>query len=490
MVMTMNEHQVEKLLSQHGDEISARRKPTFQPKRKVAWKPILVTGTAVVAIGVFILLPRNAEAARVQGIRKALKGVQSMEYWAQVRYNGNAWNDFIHSIRQGDFAWMRVAKSRSLGMTSISNQTSSMTDWDRLPFATIGKFDVGDVLDNQEDPLQIAITSYTGGNASEEYNVTTFDSAPRDNRPTYTLSYVSKGLPKGAIYTSTEDKQNFEILVDSKTNLPIESSYFRNTKGVTSEIKFQYAYNKTYPESLFRLETKKPILFPETERRKLAEKWSKVKIDGNHAPIYSASISPEGTIWIAFGVKEYEAVSSVPSEIVVSNGAKYVRGSERPYTLQPKDGENFGDRKDVIFTPFIPIYDSHSLPAKVGIKYAKRETYKDSAGSDEAKIVSVDLIANSWNIPSYFPSFNMGRAILEFPLNFWRTRAKARQELGDTLGAAKAFEAEADAYKNFVEYGGYKPLLEAAKCYESLGSPEKATALREHAAELQRTRIR
>lgn len=490
MVMTMNEHQVEKLLSQHGDEISARRKPTFQPKRKVAWKPILVTGTAVLAIGVFVLVPRNAEAARVQGIRKALKGVQSMEYWGQIRYNGNGWNELVHSIRQGDFAWMRAAKSRSQGLTSISNQTNSMTVWDRLPFATIGKNDVDDVLNNQEDPLQIAIASYTGGNASEEYNVTSFDSAPRDNRPTYTLSYVGKERPKESSDNTAEDKKSFKILVDSKTNLPIESSYFSNSKGVTGEIKYQYAYNKTYPESLFRLETKKPIIFPEIVRRKIAEKWSKVQVDGNHAPIYSASVSPEGTIWVAFGVKDYEVESSVPSEIVASNGAKYVRGSERPYTLQPKDNENFGDRKDVIFTPFIPVYDNKSLPAKVGIKYAMRETYKDSAGSDEAKIVSVDLIANSWNIPSYFPSFNMGRAILEFPLNFWRTRAKARQELGDTLGAAKAFEAEADAYKNFVEYAGYKPLLEAAKCYESLGSFEKATALREHAAELQRTRIR
>ncbi len=486
--MTMNENQVENLLSQHGNEIEARRQPKVV-KRRTTWKPILVTGTAMVAITTFLLLPRNAEAARIQGMRNALKGVQSMEYWGHIRYNGNSWNEFVHQIRQGDLVWAEIAKSRALRVTYISNHEDVMMNWERLPFVTISKANIDDFY-GEDDPLKIAIANYTGNNVSEQYDVKTADSKPIDGHATYTLSYVSKEPPSNSIDKTTKDKQSFQIVVDAATNLPIESKYRREEKDVVGDIKYRYVYNRQYSQSLFKMTSQKPIIYSDKERKRLTDKWMNEKSEADFAPIYSATISPEGTIWIAFGVKNYEEVSSIPTEITGDNNVKYVIGTEQPYACQDSNSETHGEFSGVVFSPFIPIYDQSAVPKTAQIKYGLRATNKKPESDQEAKFSTVKLGLDSWNIPNYFPAFNKGRDMLTFPIDFWRSRAVARRELGDVLGAAKAFEQQAEAYKSFVEYGGYKPLLEAAKCYEILGILDKAKALRVRAAELQRTRVR
>ena len=486
--MTMNENHVENLLSQHGDEILTRR-PVKIAKRKHGWKPVLATGVALAAFGTFVLLPKNAEAARVQGMRKALKGVRSMEYWGDIRYNGNAWNQYDHQIRQDGLVWAEISKSRSLKMTYISDQVRVMMDWERLPFATIAQEDT-DEFYGQDDPLKIAIANYAGTSVSDQYDVKSADSAPIGDRPTYTLSYSAKELPRNSIDLTSKDKQSFQIIVDSNTNLPIESTYRSDSKDVLGEIKHRYAYNKSYPDTLFSMRSSKLMLYPDIERQRLSKEWSKTKRVVNHAPIYSSSISPEGTIWIAYGSSDEAVSQSVPSELIAPNGVRYVRGFERSYTWQSKNKELLTGLAGVTFTPFIPVYGQVALPSSIQIQFATRPGDHPDALQGESSYMTVSLSREKWNIPSYFPAFHYGREMLSFPMEFWKKRAEARRDLGDTLEAAKAFEQEAGAYKNFVEYGGYKPLLEAAKCYEKLGNTAKAKELRAKAAELQKSRIR
>jgi hypothetical protein len=484
----MNENQVENLLSRHGDEILTRR-PVKISKRRQVWKPVLVTGTAIVAIGAFLLMPRNAEAARVQGMRKALKGVRSMEYWGDIRYNGNAWNQYVHQIRQDGLVWAEISKSRAQKMTYISDQIQVMMDWERLPFATISQENT-DEFYGQDDPLKIAIANYAGTSSPNQYDVRSADTAPIGGRPTYTLSYSSKTLPSNSMDLTTKDKQSFQIIVDSNTNLPIESTYQSDSNGVLGEIKYRYAYNKSYPDKLFSMKSNKPLLYPDIERQKISKEWAKAKKTGNHAPIYSSSISPEGTIWLAYGSREAEIPQSVPSELIAPNGVKFVRGFERSYTWQSNNKELLTGLPGLTLTPFIPVYNQATLPSSIQVRFTTRIGDHADAMQGESFYKTISLSKENWNIPSYFPAFHLGRDMLSFPIEFWKKRADARKDFGDTLEAAKAFEQEAGAYKNFVEYAGYKPLIEAADCYEKLGELDKAKELRAKAAELQKTRVR
>jgi tetratricopeptide (TPR) repeat protein len=93
-------------------------------------------------------------------------------------------------------------------------------------------------------------------------------------------------------------------------------------------------------------------------------------------------------------------------------------------------------------------------------------------------------------LPEYMIALGFQKEFLRVGINLWRKKAEAREAVGDLKGAIKAYEAEIQAFENYVIYASYKPMLKAADCYEKLGELSKATELRAKAAVLQRTRIR
>src|SRR5436190_9432065 len=114
-VKTVNEHQVENLLGQHGDEILRRQRVRQMKASPRRWKPLLVTGTtAACVLALALALPRNADAARIQKMRRAILGARSMEYRGTMSVNGGPWREFIHVINQEGRLRIEVAKSRAM----------------------------------------------------------------------------------------------------------------------------------------------------------------------------------------------------------------------------------------------------------------------------------------------------------------------------------------------------------------------------------------
>ena len=487
--MTMNEHQVENLLSQHGDEIMARRQPKVV-KRRVAWKPILVTGTAVVATATFLLLPMNAEAAKIVKIKNAMKHVNTSEVTMSASYNGGPWREFSRSITQGKKLRADVAIWQGGELTIISDSKVQWTNFKRLPFATIEPADPTEIkfmTDFVKDPLASAMSALDGNSDPNVYSLKT------ENLPngTYVVHYSRNdgGSKRGAT--------TLRIVVDQANDLPMES--FQNSKYEwgSQDIHTTYRYGLKLSPQLFEIDRSKKVYVAASERQKLSDQWSKVKPDGTFAPIYSATVTPDGTIWVAYGANDKidsdNPLVQVPSQLI-SGSKKYVLAMELPthydydYANVNKDFSVEG--KPAVIAAFVPVGDPALDSSDFRMRFGTRKLGENTEQSPEAHSQTLSLKKETMALPEYMICLGWQKEFLRVGTTLWRKKAEAREAIGDLKGAIRAYDAEAKAYENYVIYASYRPILKAADCYEKLGHLEKAKELRAKAAELQKSRIR
>ena len=485
--MTMNENHVETLLSQHGDEILSRRQ-TKQPKQKVAWKPILVTGTAVLAIGTFLMLPKNAEAARIAKVKQALKAAHSVSITSFIRNRGGVWQIYSRQFAQTGFWRTEAEKGKGNRLTLIADRTHRMTNYDKLPFVTVSHHSESEWKKNYQDyfdsPLKAATYEISSTNNPEDYTCETRPGKPKGGQPTYIIEYKR-----------VQDVETTQVIVNAETNLPIESIRHSEFHGVGEDTRNEYRYNQRINSDLFSFKTSKQVIDVQAEQGKLSQRWSETKILIGSSPIYSTTVTPDGSIWIAYGVKDWEKLDSVPSEVNAA-GVKYTLAKELP-TSSASFGRDFRIRgNQVMIATFVPIYDPVKLPSNVDIRFGSRQIVdarpvdKVDKVFDSPALQGVEVQTESMPIPHYLPVFGFDREYLTTEARLWERKAQAREQLGDNAGAADAFERSGRAWEKFVIYMGYKPYREAARLYEKLGQIEKARKLRTLADELYKSRIR
>ena len=490
--MTMNEHQVENQLSQHGDEILARRQPKVV-KRRVALKPILVTGTAVVATATFLLLPMNAEAAKIAKIKNAMKHVQSMEQRGYSRVNGGPWRQYYTGAIQRDRSRIEVMKGAGQKATYIEDHETTLRSYGRLPFALLVPRSSIENKESDEaysNPLKAEIDFLQGSGNPSDYTYSSSKGDIVNGQRTYVINVAR-----------ADTKQSIKVVVNEATDLPIEvfehDEPVPGTNRVQSDFHKVFEYNKKYDPDYFSLGTEKTVIDVAIEEEKLRKKWAEVAVTKDHAPIYASSVTSDGSIMIAYGVKDTDQMGIVPSEVVAA-GAKYALSTEFQLGGFSNSEGFLIHGLQVIVATFVPIYDPVELPSRIQVRFGTRPPLKDGQPSfgkvdqiiDTIKPESFEAETEQYLCPMYMAVLGQDKYFLVCPAYRWKTKGEAREKLGDIRGAAVAFERAGDAWKNFVEYMGYKPYREAARCYDLLGDQDKANKLREHAAELERTRVR
>lgn len=483
----MNEHQVEDILVRHGQRIAETR--PAQLLRRIAWKPVLVTGIGVAAIAMLMLAPRYAEAARIERFKRAIKGAKSVEQHWYSKVNGGSWNEIMDIISQGDNTRTNVRIGTGFERTVISNSQWNLIDYKDLPFATLTKTSPDELVET--DLLKSLLALLDGNPDKNVYKYSTSAGQTLNGRQTYVIDY-----------SRADTNQKMHVIVDATTDLPIEATMLRGPDdfhGITTEEnRITYVYNNTYDPKLFALPTNKKIVNPDTEKISLKLRWEEnAKVAPGLPPIYETTVGPDGTIWVAFGVKEGSNVEKMPCEVVV-NGKRYLHVIDLPASFHAINDDFRVGGRQLIMTPFVPAYDDGTLPTKAEIRFAKRIEEQPEGGAlgkipeklDDAVSQTYELKPESEVVPSYMPSLGFDRERLSMPIQFWRKKALARQKLGDYVGAIDAYQHEIRGWEGFVRYKANEPMLGEASCYQALGNQAKADQLIREAEALKRSRVR
>ena len=482
----MQDHKIDDLLSSYSDNLGhfGGSVPRRNPIR--LWKPVFATGTIVVAVGTFLLLPKNAEAAKIMKVKNAIKHALSSELAMSARFNGGPWREFSRQFSQGEKQRIDAALGQPGKFTTIYDARKRWLSYEALPFSTIEPTDPADTkwLEGfTEDPLAFAMSILDGNSDPNAYTLKT--SSKPDG--TYLVDYSrNDGDPKRGTTT-------LQIVVDQASNLPLQSLQTMRFEWGSEDIRTTYKYGIKVDPQLFEIDRSKKLYDLKSERESLASEWSKVITDGYHAPIYSSSMTPDGTVWIAFG-----ADGKIDSEIplvqapcqLVNGSTKYILATEflTTYTNIAKDFTVHNG--PVLIAAFVPVKEVAPESGTFQIRFGTRKPMENIEESSEAPSQHLKVSKESMALPEYMIGLGWQKEFLRIGITLWRKKAEAREALGDIKGAIQAYEGEIKAYENFVIYASYRPMLKAADCYEKLGNLAKAKELRTKAAELQKSRIR
>ncbi len=436
-----------------------------------------MAGMAVVAIGTFTLLPRNAEAAKIVKIKKAMRLMKSLETVGYARYNGGAWQEYYRSVSMPTFSRIDDLRFKNFRHTLIDDSQKSLRSYEGLPYVCL--FAQNEKVSKQvewdnKDPLKETLSILDGSPDPKDYSYTSSPGKMVEGQSTYVIDY-----------RRADSKSTIKIVVNEQTNLPIESygtSQYR--QGEYQETRTTFRYNQKYDPKIFSFDTNKQVIDIAAEREKLKQKWSDVKVEAGRSPIYSASVATNGSIWIAYGVKDPYVLNNVPAEVVV-DGQSYLLAMSYVTGWQPINKDFLIHGKEVMIAEFVPLDDSVNLPSRASIRFGNQvqsysvdfPLYRRVSVPDEAKAIAVELTPETLICPSYMPCFGYDRDPIYASTKFWHVRAIGREAKSDLAGAAEAFEKEAQSWDTYSEYMGYKPYAEAARCYRLVKNTGKANRL-------------
>ena len=448
----MQEHKIDDLLGSYSESLGHFAGTVPMPRRKPVrlWKPILVVCTGISAIAGLLLLPKKAEAASIETIEKALS---SAKYWHSVAWqfdsSKNIWlSNYSETYLKGVF----ICESNAGKPYSSSNLVESgfvYSDLTRLPYIFRTKLDQVKFFELHQNPATHPFQYYKKAKFVRQ------DGLDFKGTRAYSLSLAGK---KGGTV--------FQAILETETNLPL--IILMKTGGTKGQFNYKIEYNYDKPANLVTLgpNPSKPIIVIPEALDKLERLWGSVKPDIQGPSIYSSTISPNGTIWIASKVpkNDLNAVSLSDSNY----------GSETCYVLKNFTNEfSFVSRfPEVQVHEFIPIYDMPSLPKAVIVRFghSSRRTIN----------VSCNLGAEKWNFPDYFAPIILDPNTELMKGSYWSFRANARRKKGDLKGAIDAYleNYQVQRENHYRVFTFNNPLKAAAECYEKLGEKAKANELR------------
>ncbi len=490
----MNEHRVEQLLTDHGQAILATRPA---PKRKsVAWKPVLVAGLGVGVVAAFVLLPNTAEA-RLKKMKSAIRDAYSMRIEMYSRYESGDWRFVSKEYYEGGKKRLEGVKGSGAVVKIVSDGKTSQKEYQQLPYVVRYASDsTADTAGDQPgDPLKEALKYVEGDPDRRNFKYSTSPGKVIDGHQTYIIKYAHFNRP------GEEAQRAIEITVDQKTNLPLE--YFcHDAPNIEQnrpayDIHAIYRYNEVMDPNLFSFKTSKQIIDTEVEMAKLATKWKQIPVPKDRSPILDARVTNDGTIWVAFGVKDLDVNEPVPSGLIVQ-GIRYRLAWSVPVESTTRNWLMNG--RQVAFSAFVPVHEAAVEPREMTVQFAARTREGDDRSwiavalapdsLDGSLEETYHLTKQAGTYPSYLPVMGFDREPISLPTKLWHTKAVEREKTGDLIGAARAFESEADAWEHFVVYMAMKPLREAARIYTQLGQLDRAKELKAKADEYDRTRVR
>jgi hypothetical protein len=414
----------------------------------------------VLLIAGFLLWPSYAVAQSMKRVNVALKGAFTMERISYIKQPGG-WRKWIRMAVKGD--WMRTEVTLGTGMRSviIHRGNQLFTNYAKLNHASVAPATTGlpEVFAGDLSPLDFATQTLKGITGADQ--VSTQDHDPINGRDVYELYF------EGQSNTGS-------LIVDSETNLPVESTFcqYNQRTGWWTEFREEYSFNQPLDDELFSLKADKPTVDVWKSRQELQSQWAAKNLgEVGGTRIHEATVTNDGTVWL---VISHDA-SAVPTWLQCDNAERYINAS--PFALP---GMQIDGRPAIVIR-FVPIAPLASMPSKASVVFSKREFTTSGSKAEEGQqipgSVSLSLELAAGAVPEFANRIGQDRSVLHSDMDAWQVRGPFLEEHGKLLEAAEAYEGYAKARSEWVKYSAYTTLLDAARCYRVLGDNAKADAL-------------
>ncbi|MEI8281210.1 MAG: hypothetical protein WCG75_02280, partial [Armatimonadota bacterium] len=391
----------------------------------------------------------------------------------------------IHSVADPTLKRLTTQIGMASKMNVVKDSNHTLINYDGIPFATVERTE-SDFSKQMtllgDDPLASILSILDGNPDPNSYRLETSQGEKGTYVVTYTRAAAGKFDPKSAIH----------VIVDEQTDLPIESVQESPFYGGLQKVRTVYSYLKTDDDSLFSMNVNKKVYDINEGQAKLKAEWESVKSDSGVAPIYSASMTSDGSIWLTYGTNDVSAkmpLKSVPSHLIAGS-TKYEFAWEFPASYQSKAKDFRVAGKQVVFAVFVPTYQPAKVSDQLVIQFGDRPIQKAGEALSEAATKTMTMTSEALTIPECMITFGYQDQYFGISTQLWHKKGDAREALGDLKGAIEAYETDADRFEKRISISSYHPLLRAADCYEKLGDLAKAKELREKCAEYHRSLYR
>ena len=460
----MQDHKIDDLMSTYSDNLGhfTGTVPIIKRKSIKIWKPILVTGTAFVAVGTFLLLPKSAEAAPLEKIVAALR---STKYWKSVvkvrQKNSTKW-DISQEIVYFDGKLKSTSGfPPSFRLTTIIDGTKDYDDFKKLPYILKSKTGPWFKQTGMDDPMSHALRFYgavkdwTRQDSGKYRGVETYEMRPKNAKPTAMVV----------------------VTVEKATNLPLLVRSSGHTTKYAFDIEQEYSYAQPTPPPIIAPDPGKPIIEPDSERKLAVQKWNTVELGLEKPVLLDSYLGKNGSVWVIFAYKSFNLPCWAPKSI--QNG--YREGTMFAMSSYGKGADYYVHSHEIVAYYFVPTTSLIGRPTSLNIEFELKPMFGGGKPATKTTMVQCDLKPAEWTFPRVFAAF-AGQVPVEFlDDRFYNLRGHAKMDRKEYATAAADFEAEVKImHENhyFANTDFSNPLGAAADCYEKMGNIAKAKELR------------
>lgn len=470
----MNESQVEEVMARFRKEIPVRQ-PKRQP-RKVLWRPALVAaGLTVIVISI---IPRDAHAAKIERMRKAMRAATTYEIVGSTRTERTDWVEKNRIICDGKRMRQEARRGTTMAFTTVTDGRRTLTDYQVLPFATMQTNDQEDIEPTDEDQAQSllreALYIIDGGNSPVEYSLNMEKGEPIGGRTTYVILAARKDFD-----------QTQRVVVDETTNLPIESITKNITNGYVTYSKSEYRYGKKFDQELFSLDSQKPIIDTKKGRAELMRRWNG---GDSNTLIQSCTIHPDGSIWIAYVGPDWPQNSFIPVKVSIP-GLDYRMASTFNASQWSVSKDLRISGKSLWISVLVPIHGSARPDARIELTFANqnpRTRRTDGPVTTESAL----LVRDTSPMPMYLVPIGAQRTFIDRKPLLWQVKGEAREARGNLFRACEAYQNQAECMAAMGSSMAYRPYRKAAEIARKLNDISRAWALEAQAAKYEKLRGR
>ncbi|HTQ11881.1 MAG TPA: hypothetical protein VMI31_17605 [Fimbriimonadaceae bacterium] len=468
----MSRQQLEGLFKQYSDSLGEpSRTPYPRPRRSKL--PAYAAVFVVLALALVALWPRDALAARLKQIGLAIKDAKTMEMTFSRLQPSGRWVQWLHTYYTEGMWRQEIEKGVGQRETVVTRNGLMLSDYHRLDHATLGPVwkEEGQADFEQQSALDYALDRYGQSASDETVTRSTQGHSDVNGRAAYAIVVDRSGDTPGPW------SDHMEIVVDKQTNYPI-SADIRDVRpgenGGEFKMHQDYRFNMPLDPALFELKSDKPIVDLRESPGRLAKEWAHPLAELGPTQIRDASVTRDGTIWIAYTTNSDDESAAAPTEISIE-GARYV--SLGAFTGPVGEAAIHLQGQEVEVVGFAPLEVPAKPPFVAVVRFQPESSLNVPPENPPAPFmgaVPLNLTLVAGEYPPYFPLLGYDRAILEVQIATWGARAKGLVDAGRYLDAAHAYERTAKECENFVKYIGYRDLDKAAECYDKLGMAAEA----------------
>jgi hypothetical protein len=410
---------------------------------------------AALGVLVFAAWPRDASAATIQRLIRAIDNAKTMD--STMVYNGPS-GKLIPFMRLSyeSGRWRRELLVNSPNRSIyIYKDEMCYENYIALDHATIRSVTEADRLPIQGGALEVVKEEFQHF-AGHSAVLTTASSPDVRGRAAYRVLMDRKS-----------DGRHVEIVVDKANDLPLSADTW--SKLSQQHTHTDYVFNKQFPQGFFDLEpSRKVVDIRKTIPARIAT-WSNPIASINGFDVLDAQVTRDGIVWLVTKSVQGKRGGIQAQDLECANGGIYAKGPSCEVPGQPIQISSFIplDKK-----PLLPVKGTLSLDS---IFWPERpssmpeESYPAGKVTPGGKLTFPIGSSQEATRPAYVVDLGIDHELFE--LQYWNDfgRAEKLQMLGRWREAGQVLEHIGDQVS--PDFGGYESWMkQAAQCYQKAGA--------------------